>query len=207
MNKLKQLAIIFDLGGVLIDWNPEHLYRNIFKDDEQKMKYFLSEVCSSEWNARQDKGYSFSKATEERIKKFPEFESYIRAYFSRWEETVKGEIPGTVKILSDLRDAGYYLCALTNWSAETYPLVTDRFEFLNWFDEVIVSGREKIAKPDPAIYKLLLERINREAQQCLFIDDSEKNVTAAKQLGFQAIHYSSPINLHYELYGRLFFPL
>jgi len=198
----KKPAIIFDIGGVLVDWNPTYLYRQMFEEDEAELDYFLTVVCSPEWNAKQDAGHSFSEAIAERIKIFPEYTPYIRAYYTRWEEMVKGEITSTVNILSALRDKGYHLYALSNWSAETYPLIYRRFEFLNWFDEVVISGQVKMAKPDPAIFKLLLRRINRQAQQCLFIDDSEQNILAASRLGFQTIHFSSSGRLYSDLCDR-----
>ena len=203
-NNNEQLAIVFDLGGVLIDWNRQYLYRGMFDGDEAELNNFLTTVCPLEWNAKQDAGRSFAEAIAERVHLFPEYTPYIQAYFSRWQEMIGGEITGTVHVLSALRDKGYPLYALSNWSAETYPLVRKRFEFFNWFREVILSGEEKIAKPDPAIYNILLHRINREAQQCLFIDDSEQNILAAKQLGFQTILYSSTEALYSELIGRKF---
>lgn len=201
-NNNEQLAIVFDLGGVLIDWNRRYLYRGLFDGDEVELNNFLTNICSLEWNAKQDAGHSFTEAIAKRIQLFPEHAPYIQAYFSRWEEMIGGEITGTVHVLSALRDKGYPLYALSNWSAETYPLVYKRFEFLSWFREVVLSGEEKMVKPDPAIYKLLLHRINRKAQQCLFIDDSEQNILAAKELGFQTILYSSPKALYSELVDR-----
>ena len=201
-NQSMQMSIIFDLGGVLIDWNPRSLYQKMFNGDEADLDYFLTEVCSLEWNARQDAGRPFSEAIPERIALYPRYAPYIEAYFSRWEEMITGDIPGTVQIMATLRKNGFPLFALSNWSAETYPLVYERFEFLSWFEKVILSGQEKLIKPDPAIYKLLLQRINREAQQCLFIDDSEQNILAASKLGFQTIHFSSPEGLLLELNDR-----
>lgn len=198
----KQPAIIFDLGGVLIDWNPRHLYRQLFNGNETKMDYFLTIVCSQEWNSKQDAGYPFSQAVADRIKLFPEYEPYIRAYFSRWEEMIKGEIKGTVKLLSNLRDNGYHLYALSNWSAETYPLIYKRFNFLSWFEEVVISGQVKMIKPNASIFNLLLNQINFSAQECLFIDDSDKNIETANRLGFQTIQFYSPDHLNLELCKR-----
>lgn len=181
-NQDKQPAIVFDLGGVLIDWNPKHLYRKMFDGDEAKSDYFLTVICPSDWNAKLDAGYPFAQAIEERIELFPEYTPYIRAYSARWEEMIGGEIAETVKILAVLRDQEYPLFALSNWSAETYPLVYRRFEFLSWFEEVILSGDVKTAKPDPAIYEAALRRIHREAHECLFIDDSAQNVLAASRV-------------------------
>jgi 2-haloacid dehalogenase len=188
----KQPTIVFDFGGVLMDWDPRYLFKDMFNDNEIEMEYFLQVVCSQEWNRNQDAGYPFAKAIEERIELYPAYKPYIQAYHDRWIEMISGPIPGTVEILTTLRKAGYHLCALSNWSADTFPLVHERFEFLSWFDEVVISGSEKMIKPDPGIYKLLLSRINREAHQCLFIDDVEANILAASHLGFQTIHFTSP---------------
>ncbi len=198
----KKPIIVFDLGAVLIDWNPRYLYTKMFPNNETEMEYFLAVVCPSAWNVKQDEGRPLSEATAERIALYPEYENYIRAYYGRWEEMVDAAIPGTVKILAALRDAGYRLTALSNWSAETYPLVYKRFEFLSWFDTVVLSGAEKVAKPDPAIYEILLHRINATAADCLFIDDSEPNIAAATRLGFQTIHFTSPERLHSDLCER-----
>lgn len=198
----KQPTIVFDLGGVLIDWNPRYLYRKMFDGNDAEMNKFLTNVCPLSWNAKQDEGRSFSDGIAERIHLFPEYAPFIEAYFGRWQEMLHGSILGTVHILSTLREQGYHLCALSNWSAETFPVAFQRFEFLSWFDEIVISGQEKMAKPNAEIYELLLSRINRHAEQCLFIDDSEQNILAANQLGFQTIHFSSPEHLLAELSTR-----
>lgn len=198
----KEPAVVFDLGGVLIDWNPKHLYRKMFNGNEQEMAYFLSVVCPLEWNEEIDAGRPFAEAVAQRSKEFPEYEAFIRAYHERWLEMVPGDFPHTVEILSALRDRGYPLFALSNWSAETYPLVKERFQFLDWFDEVIISGDVKMAKPDPAIYEVLLRRVDRPAGQCLFIDDNKRNILAADKVGLQTIHFSSPERLVSQLAER-----
>ena len=198
----KQPAIVFDLGGVLIDWQREHLYKKMFAGNEAGMQYFLDEVCSLEWNAQMDCGYPFAKAIEERVELFPAYEEYIRAYWTRWEEMVPGQISGTVEILAALREHGYPLAVLSNWSEETHARVYKQFEFLHWFDEVLISGREKLIKPDPAIFHLLLDRLQRSAEECLFIDDSVANIQAASQLGIQTILFTSPEKLRTELRER-----
>lgn len=195
-------TIVFDFGGVLMDWDPRNLFKDMFNGDEAEMEYFLQVVCSQEWNRNQDAGYPFAKAIAERIERYPAYKPYIQAYHDRWIEMISGPIHGTVEILIKLRDAGHHLCALSNWSADTFPLVHERFEFLSWFDEVVISGSEKMIKPDPGIYKRLLSRINQEAQDCLFIDDVEDNILAAKRLGFQTIHFTSPECLAQELRDR-----
>lgn len=201
-NKTKSPAFIFDLGGVLIDWNPKHLLRKLFVGDEAAMEHFLAVVCPQTWNVTLDKGYSFAKAIEERVSMFPEYSSYIYAYYERWEEMVKGEIKETVDILSSLREAGYPLYALSNWSAETFNRVRDQFEFLTWFDDMIISGEVKMVKPHREIFDLLLERIQCEPEDCLFIDDHSSNTEAAESYGFQTILFSSPSQLKTELSER-----
>lgn len=195
-------AIIFDLGAVLIDWNPEYLFRKMFAGDEAEMDYFLTAVCPLEWNEQQDAGRLISEAVTERVALFPEYEPYIRAYYGRWIEMIGGAIMPTVDILAALRDKDFPLFALSNWSAETFPRVEKRYEFLSWFDDVIISGHEKMAKPDPAIYELTLRRVNRPAGQCLFIDDNKRNILVAEQLGFQTIHFTTPECLSAELHDR-----
>jgi 2-haloacid dehalogenase len=197
-----QITIIFDIGGVLLDWNPRYLYNKIFDNDESRINHFLQVICPQEWNAKQDAGYPIAKAVEERVELYPDFEPQIRAYYGRWEEMLMGEIKGSVKILSDLRQVGYPLCALSNWSAETYQRVKNKYEFFQWFDEILISGSVKVIKPDQAIFELLLDRIQRPADQCLLIDDSEQNLVVAEQLGFQTIQFSSPERLLTDLHQR-----
>lgn len=192
-------AIIFDLGAVLIDWHPKHLYKKIFSD-EADIDYFLENVCTSAWNEEQDGGRSLKEATEVLVAEFPDQEEYIRAYYGRWEEMLAGAIDGTVNIFKRLKDSGKYkIYALSNWSAETYPIAVNRFEFLNWFDGVVVSGAEKLRKPFPEFYQLLLDRYNLKAEEALFIDDNLRNVEAARDLGIESIHFQSPEQLEKEL--------
>lgn len=192
-------AVIFDLGGVLIDWNPEYLYRKIFSSDEE-MKSFLSGVCTSEWNEEQDGGRSLAEGTELLVKKFPDHEKNIRAYYGRWEEMLGGVIEGTLEILRRLKQKDQpALYALTNWSAETIPIAIDRYEFFQWFDGIVVSGTEKMRKPFPAFYQLLLDRYGLSAAATLFIDDNLRNVRAAAALGLHTIHFISPEQLKTDL--------
>jgi 2-haloacid dehalogenase len=191
-------TIIFDLGGVLLEWNPRYLYRKLF-DDEAAMEAFLATVCTPDWNVRQDAGRPFGEAVAELLEQHPEQEAMIRAYHERWEEMVPHAIEGTVEILADVRAAGYRVAALSNWSAETYPLMRQRFDFLGWFDRIVLSGDERCIKPDPQIYRILLDRLAQPAHECLFIDDSEKNVVAARQMGIHAIHFHSPEALRVQL--------
>lgn len=192
-------AIVFDFGGVLIDWNPRYLYRKLFRDEPEAVERFLTEIGFVEWNALQDKGRPFSEAVAELSEKFPHYSDLIKAYDERWEESVTGAIEGTVDILRELKEAGYPLYGLSNWSAETFRRIRHQYPFMDWFEEIVISGEVKLIKPDPLIYKLLLERIKRSAEECLFIDDSEANVTTANQLGFQTIRFESPEQLSKEL--------
>ncbi|MGB0384210.1 MAG: HAD family hydrolase [Ardenticatenaceae bacterium] len=194
-------SIVFDFGGVLIGWNPRNLYRKLFNGDEAAMEDFLANVCTQEWNVKQDAGRPLAEATEILVAKFPAYEDLIRAYYDRWEEMISGPIEGTVEILTELKAANYPLFGLSNWSAETFARLYPRppYHFLHWFEVIVLSGKVKLVKPDPAIYDVLLKRSNRSPQECLFIDDSYKNIAAARELGFHAIHFQSPHQLRSEL--------
>lgn len=192
-------TVIFDLGGVLIDWNPKHLYRKIF-DDEKEIDYFLSEICTPEWNEQQDAGRTFKEATEILVAQHPKFEKEIQAFYGRWKEMLGGEIEKTVSILNDLHQKNEHrLLALTNWSAESFPYALENFEFLQLFEGILVSGVEKMKKPDPEIYQLILDRYQIEAQKSVFIDDSERNIKAAKVLNINGIHFQSSEQLQSDL--------
>lgn len=194
-------VIVYDLGGVLIDWDPRHLYRKLFTD-EAMMEWFLAEVCHSAWNEEQDRGRTFAAGIEEAAARHPEHRPLIEAYFERWGEMVAGEIDGAVAILQELKDAGYELHALTNWSYETFPIARARFDFLTWFETILVSGEVGLIKPDAPIFELLLERIGRASAECIYIDDNPRNVTAAQRLGFDAIDFHSAVQLRDALYRR-----
>jgi 2-haloacid dehalogenase len=192
-------TIIFDLGGVLIDWNPRYLYRKILKDEDQ-VTWFLENICTSEWNDQQDAGRSFEEATRELILKHPEWEEAINAWYGRWQETITGSISGTVDILKKIKGSnGYRLYALTNWSAETFPWALDNFEFLHWFEGILVSGQEKTRKPFPEFYQLLFDRYAIDPSRALFIDDNIKNIEGARALGLPSVHFQNPDQLKSEL--------
>ena len=194
--------IVFDLGGVLIDWNPRYLYRKIF-DEKADVEKFLEKVCTMDWNIQQDAGNSLAGATQMLVNKFPEREQEIRAYYDRWPEMLGGDIRGTVEILRHLIDDGRYrILALTNWSAETFPLAQKEFEFLSWFEGIVVSGAEKCIKPFPEIYQILLERYDLQAEETIFIDDNSDNIIGAEVLGIHGLHFTSPNKLLIELAGR-----
>jgi len=191
-------AVIFDLGGVLIDWNPDYVYKTIF-NDETKMREFYNEICTSEWNEEQDAGRGLKEATEELVARYPHEEKNIRAYYDRWEEMLRGEIEGTVKVLEKIKDrADLKLYALTNWSHETFPVALKRFEFLQWFHGRLVSGEEKMRKPFLEIYELLLKRYNINPETAVYIDDNERNLKPARDLGLHTIHFKSPHQLEEE---------
>ncbi len=195
-------AIIFDLGGVLIDWNPEHLYRKIFKD-ESDMQHFLEKVCTPEWNEEQDAGRTLKEATDTLVKEYPEYEENIRVYYDRWQEMLAGTIEGTVDIFKKLKGSKKFkLYALTNWSAETFPIALEKYKFLEWFNGVVVSGTEKKRKPFPEFFHILLDRYNLKAEEAIFIDDNIRNVDAAKRVGIDAIHFITPQQLSEELLAR-----
>jgi len=194
-------AVVFDLGGVLIDWDPRYLYRKLLAD-EAAVEEFLATVCTPEWNAEQDRGRPFAEGVAELAERHPEHAADIAAYHERWPEMLAGEIPGTVEVLADLRAAGVPLYALTNWAAETFAITRERFEFLDWFCGLLVSGEEGMTKPDPAIFRLLLDRFGLDPAATVFVDDSEANVAAARGLGIDAVRFTGPERLRRELSAR-----
>lgn len=198
MNKID--TIIFDLGGVLIDWNPEYVYLDVFEGDRKKMQWFFDNICTNDWNENQDAGYPMAKATEERIALFPEWKKEIEMFYGRWVEMLGDSIVGTVDILKKLIDSKHYkVVALTNWSAETFPIALDKFDFLHWFEGIIVSGEENTRKPFDEIYHLTLNRFDIKAEQSIFIDDNLRNIEAANNLGINGIHFKSPEQLIQQL--------
>jgi len=184
-------TIIFDLGAVLIDWNPHYLYRNIFADEDE-MKNFLANVATSDWNEEQDAGRSLQDGTDLLVKQFPQQEEHIRAFYSRWDEMLGDPLHGTVEIFKQLKQSKRYkIYALTNWSAETFPVAVARYDFLSWFDGIVVSGAEKMRKPTPAFYQILFDRYQVKPEEALFIDDNYRNILAAEKMGIQSIHFAS----------------
>ncbi len=192
-------TIIFDLGGVLIDWNPNYVFRTIFSTEEE-IKWFYENICTPDWNEEQDAGRSLQEGTDYLVKKFPDHEKSIRAYYDRWKEMLGGPIHDTVEIFRELKfHTDLKLYALTNWSAETFPVALELYDFLHWFDGRLVSGEEKIRKPAPAIYQLLAARFNIEPQTAIYVDDNIRNVLPARELGFHGIHFQSPQQFRAEL--------
>jgi 2-haloacid dehalogenase len=194
-------TIVFDLGGVLIDWNPRYLYRKLFTD-EQEMNTFLDTVTTSDWNEEQDGGRSIAEGTAHLVAQHPQHREMIEHFYGRWPEMLGGAIQGTVDILTALRDSGRYrLYALTNWSEETFPVALEQFEFLHWFEGIVVSGTEKSRKPFPDFYRTLLTRYAIEPVQAVFIDDNKRNILAAEGVGMHTVHFVSPEQLLTELHG------
>ncbi|MCO5936805.1 HAD family phosphatase [Mucilaginibacter sp. RB4R14] len=192
-------TIIFDLGAVLIDWNPHYLYRNLFTE-EQEMKDFLANIATPDWNEEQDAGRSLQQGTNLLVAQHPQHEEHIRAFYGRWNEMLGDAIEGTVEIFRQLKDSNKYkVYALTNWSAETFPVALKRYDFLNWFDGIVVSGTEKMRKPTPSFYRLLLNRYHVSPNKALFIDDNLRNILAAEKLGIKSIHFTSPEKLKRDL--------
>lgn len=198
-SKPQPAAVVFDLGGVLIDWNPRYLYRKLFPGDEAGMEAFLADVTTAEWNVEQDAGRPWEEAVAALAAEHPEKRELISAYWLRWGEMLGGAIEPTVAILDELRQTGVRLFALTNWSAETFPIARPRFPFLEWFEGIVVSGEVRAAKPDERIFSHLVERFGLEPASTIFIDDSEANVEAATALGFQTIRYEDPDQLRARL--------
>ena len=194
MNVIKN--VIFDLGGVLIDWNPEYVYLDVFNGNRKKMQWFFDQICTFGWNENQDAGYPLAQALADRIKLFPQYEQLIRMFYDRWEEMLAGQIDGTVAILKRLVvNPNYKVVALTNWSAETFPIALKRFEFLHWFEGIVVSGTEKTRKPFLNIYQITLDRYQLNPKKSLFIDDNKRNIKAAKKFGIHTIQFQNPIQL------------
>ena len=190
--------IVFDFGGVLLDWNPRYMYKHIFEDPEE-MEYFLENITTYPWNLQQDKGRPFAEAIEELVKIHPQYTAQIQAYFDRWIEMISGEVAGVSDVLLALDKTGYPLYGLTNWSAETLPLVQAEYDFFKVFKGIVVSGEEKVIKPDPKIYEILLERYALPPTTTLFIDDNLENIKAAQAFGIQTIHFQSITQLKQNL--------
>jgi 2-haloacid dehalogenase len=196
---------VFDVGNVLIRWDPRHLYRKLF-DDERAMEHFLAHVCTAAWNEEQDRGRSFADGVAHLVRTHPELEPMISAYDHRWHEMVPGAIEGTVLILEELRAAGLPTYAITNFSREKFEAALERFAFLRRFDGIIVSADVGVLKPDLTIYRHLVTENALSPEDCVFIDDSLANIEAARKFGMTGIHFTDPQALRSDLV-RLGFPL
>jgi 2-haloacid dehalogenase len=186
---MKIKNIVFDFGGVLVDWNPRYLFKDIFNDDE-KMEHFLGNICSDSWNIQQDAGRTLADGTKILQEQFPEDSEMIQKFYDGWEVMLKDEIPENTKLLSQFNREKFRLWGLTNWSGETFPIA---------LEGIVVSGDEKMIKPNEEIYLLLLERYSLKAEESIFIDDNYKNIIAANKLGFHTIHFTENVNLEKRL--------
>jgi 2-haloacid dehalogenase len=186
-------TIIFDLGGVLIDWNPNYVFTDDYFDTTETRDYFFEKICTPDWNENQDAGYPIAKATAEKVAEFPEWEKEIKDYYGRWQEMLGGAIQETVDIFAELKkNSNLKFYALTNWSAETFPVALEKFDFLHWFDGRLVSGEEKTRKPFPDFYQKLIDKFSINPSSAIFIDDNLRNVKAAEAMGIKSIHFHNP---------------
>lgn len=192
--------IVFDFGGVLLDWNPRYLYKGYFRDDDE-MEHFLSDICNSEWNVQQDAGRPFAEAVRLLQAEHPEYSEAIRMYDEQWDKMLKCELPDSIDLLKELKSKGYGIYGLTNWSSEKIGVAFSRYDFFSLFDGIVVSGEEKVAKPDPKIFRILLDRYGLKAGECVFIDDNQPNVDAAESLGFNAIRFDNVTDVRAGLKG------
>lgn len=194
--------IVFDFGGVLMDWNPRYFYSTYF-EDKAEMEHFLADICNDEWNAELDRGRSFDEGVQLQQKKYPQYHEAIRLYKEKWPDMLKGEFPESVAMLKRLKGMGYKIFGLTNWSAETIGVAYSRHDFFKLFDGIVVSGEEKVIKPDPRIYEILLERYGLKAAESVFIDDSSANIAAAGKLGFKTVLFDNIGSVSQQLYSML----
>ena len=188
-------AIIFDFGNVLLEWNPRYVYQRYFPDDPEGMERFFKEVDFADWNLQQDKGRPFAEGVAILSEKFPHYAQLIQAYHENWTDSIGAAYSGTIEILKQLKQAGYPLYGLSNWSAETFPYAREKYGFFDLFDDFVISGAVGQVKPDPEIFQIMLEKIGKPAEECLFIDDSLTNINQAQKMGFGTIHFQSPEQL------------
>jgi 2-haloacid dehalogenase len=192
-------AIIFDFGGVLINWDPHKLFNKYFNNDTLAIDNFLAEINFFNWNLSQDKGYPFAQAVTDLSAQFPQYAHLINAYDREWEESITGIVPETVEILYKLKSVGSHLYGLTNWSTEKFSIIRHKYPVFDLFEDIVVSGEAKLIKPDPAIFYMLLQRIHRAPKECLLVDDSAINIETAQKMGFATHHFTSPALLETEL--------
>ncbi len=201
VNQINIDSVLLDLGGVLIDWDPRYLYRPLFQGDDAAMQHFLTEICPPEWNRQMDAGKPFAEAIAERQRLFPQHAELIALWKTGWGQMLREPIHETVEVVEALRRRGHRLYALTNWSAETFPVARERYDFLSWFEDIVVSGEVKLAKPDPRIFELAIERCGLTPASTLFVDDMRPNVEVARGLGLHALHFEHPRKLRADLEG------
>lgn len=202
MSSQKITAIIFDFGGVLLKWNPHNVYEKYFPNQPEAIDNFLTEINFMEWNAQQDKGRLFAEGNAILAQEFPQYTELIYAYFENWGKSVDGQIDESVEILIALKNKGYPIYGLSNWSIETFPIARKRYQFFELLDDYVLSGDIKLIKPDAEIFEYALNKFGKTASECLFIDDSEANIITAKSLGFDTIHFKSPEQLQNEISAR-----
>ena len=192
------MKFLFDLGGVFFDWDPNHFYKNVFENIEER-EFFLAEVCNDQWNVQQDAGRSIAEAELELIPKFPHYEKEIKMYYKNHRKMIRGVFEESIDILKKLKDKNYECYVLSNWSAETFLGMTDDYPFLKLFDGLLISGEDKLTKPDSAIYELAINRFNLNPNETVFIDDKLENIQAAKNLNLLTIHLTDPNKIEYEI--------
>jgi len=192
---------VFDIGGVLIDWNPRYLYRKLFAEDTAAMEEFLTTVCTPEWNLQQDAGRPWQDAIDELTARYPDKAELIAAYHLHWDEMVPGPIPGTTDLLWDLKRRGNPVYCITNFSVDKLDRARERFDVLNAFDGIVISGEVRLVKPDPAIYRRLLDDNGLKAEDTVFIDDVQKNVDGARAVGMHAVRFVDADTLRRDLIG------
>ena len=190
--------LIFDFGGVLVDWNPRYVFVPWF-GDAAKAEWFLSEICPYEWNAQVDLGLTTVEVTEARVAQYPEWEKEIRMYYDRWIEMLHGDIPGMEALVREYKQRGYHIWGLTNWSAELFPLVRNRFPVFDLMEGIVVSAHERAVKPYPELYRILLDRYGLKAEECVFIDDNAANVAGAEAVGIRGILFEGVGKLKEDL--------
>jgi 2-haloacid dehalogenase len=198
MNHL-QPALVFDFGGVLVDWDPHYLYRPFFNGDDAAIDRFMQEIGFHDWNIQQDGGRSFDEGVAVLSAQFPQYAPLIRAYHERYADSIVGPITGTVDIVRACHAAGYPLYGLSNWAQEKFDLVRPQYNFFECFDDILISSTVNLVKPDPRIFEIFLKRIGRRAEECVYIDDSAVNAAMADRLGFITIRFESPRQLAVEL--------
>jgi 2-haloacid dehalogenase len=192
-------TFIFDIGGVLLNWDPHKLYNKYFNNNTRAIDNFLAEINFYSWNLSQDKGYPFAQAVTELSAQFPQYADLIHAYDEEWEESIVGIVPGTAEIMFKLKAAGFQLYGLSNWSAEKFPIVRYSYKVFDLFEEIVISGEVKLIKPNPGIFHILLQKIHHPPEECLLIDDSLENIDVARKMGFATHHFTSPARLELEL--------
>ena len=192
------MKFLFDLGGVFFDWDPNHFFKNVFDDDEER-KYFLNEVCNDQWNFQQDAGRSIAEAESELIPKFPHYKNEIKMYYKNHRKMIRGIFEESIEVLRQLKDKNYKCYVLSNWSAETFEGIPIDYPFMQLFDGLLISGEDKLIKPDQAIYELAKKRFNLDPEETVFIDDKLENIEAAQKMNFKTIHLTNPKNIEMEI--------